>query len=136
MSKAYFTRVSYGTRNTESLKAFSDCCCCVCSVPTALLDRDSRAYDVCPAGILEADRLKDVYKRQPSPRPVRNNAATRDSLIPMHIEMPLDAFKFKNRWIRYRFARLTVIATMMAIYAFWLTDAFPSRYRYPSARCV
>ena len=57
MSKTYFTLVSNGSRNTESLQALSDRCCGVCSCLTALLDGDSCTCDVSPACILETDRL-------------------------------------------------------------------------------
>src|SRR5699024_420701 len=57
MSKTYFTLISNGSRNTESLQALSDGCCGVCSCLTALLDGDSCTCDVSPACILETDRL-------------------------------------------------------------------------------
>ena len=57
MSKTYFTLVSNGTRDTESLKALSDSCSSVGSLAAVLFDSDCCAYDVCPACILKADRL-------------------------------------------------------------------------------
>lgn len=57
MSKTYFTLVSNRSRDTESLKAFSDRCRRVCRVPALFLDRDRCACDVCPACVLKADRL-------------------------------------------------------------------------------
>ena len=57
MTKTYLTGISYGTRDTESLKTFTDCCSCICCSSSTLLDCDCCTYDVCPASILEADRL-------------------------------------------------------------------------------
>ena len=57
MSKTYFTCVCNGSRDTESLKAFSDSCCCVSGSSAAFFDRDSCTYCVSPASVLEADRL-------------------------------------------------------------------------------
>ena len=57
MSKTYFTCISNGARNTESLKSFTDSCCCVSCSSAVFFDCDSCTYDVCPASVLEADRL-------------------------------------------------------------------------------
>ena len=57
MSKTYFTCISNGSRNTECLKAFTDSCCCVSCSSAVFFDCDSCTYDVCPASVLEADRL-------------------------------------------------------------------------------
>ena len=61
MSQTYLTLVCYRTRNTESLKAFSNSCCCVRCLTAALLDGDSSACDVSPACVLEANRLNALY---------------------------------------------------------------------------
>ena len=57
MAKAYFTGISNGTGNTESLKSFADCCSCVSCSLTALLNCNCSAYNVSPASIFKADRL-------------------------------------------------------------------------------
>ena len=44
MSKTYFTLVSNGTRDTESLKAFSDSCSSLGSLAAVLFDSDCCAY--------------------------------------------------------------------------------------------
>ena len=57
MTKTYFTMVSNGTRDTESLKTFTDSGGSVSSSSAVFLDSDSCTYDVSPASVLEADRL-------------------------------------------------------------------------------
>ena len=61
MSKTYFSLVSNGTRDTESLKTFTDRSSSVCGTAAAFLDRDRGAYCVSPASVLKADRLDLLY---------------------------------------------------------------------------
>ncbi|GFI57165.1 hypothetical protein IMSAG025_00596 [Muribaculaceae bacterium] len=61
MSKANLTGISNRTRDTESLKALTDCCSSIRSFFAAFLDCDSCAYNICPAGIFKADRLNAFY---------------------------------------------------------------------------
>ena len=61
MSKTYFSLVSNGTRDTESLKTFTDRSSSVCGTAAVLLDRDRSAYCVSPACVLETDRLDLLY---------------------------------------------------------------------------
>ena len=56
-SKTYFSVVSNRSRNTESLKSFSDSCSSVSSSLAACLDCDCSTYCVSPCSILKADRL-------------------------------------------------------------------------------
>ena len=57
MSKANLTGVCDRARDAECLKAFADCLSRVGCLAAALLDRDCGTCDVCPACVLEADRL-------------------------------------------------------------------------------
>ena len=57
MSKANLTGVCDRTRDAECLKAFADCLSSVGCLAAALLDCDCSAGNVCPACVLEADRL-------------------------------------------------------------------------------
>ena len=57
VADTYLTVVGDRSCDAECLQALADSLCGVGSRRAALLDCDSRAYDVCPLGILEADRL-------------------------------------------------------------------------------
>ena len=57
MAKTYFTLISNGTGDTESLQSFADCCCCVSCSSAAFLDCDCRAYRVSPACIFKTNWL-------------------------------------------------------------------------------
>ena len=57
MAKTYLTGICNGTRDTECLKSLTDRCCCVRCLSAVLLDCDCCTCNVCPACILEADRL-------------------------------------------------------------------------------
>ena len=61
MSKTYFSLVSNGTRDAESLKTFTDRSSSICGTAAAFLDRDRSAYCVSPASVLKADRLDFLY---------------------------------------------------------------------------
>ena len=61
MSKTYFSLVSNGTRDAESLKTFTDCSSSVCGTAAAFLDRDRSAYRVSPACIFKTDWLDLLY---------------------------------------------------------------------------
>ena len=61
MAKTYLAVVSNGTRNTESLEAFTDSLCSISSLRAALLDSDCCAQRISPASILKADRLDVFY---------------------------------------------------------------------------
>ena len=61
MSKTYFSLVSNGTRDTESLKTFTDRSSSICSTAAAFLDRNRSAYCVSPASVLKADWLDLLY---------------------------------------------------------------------------
>ena len=61
VSETNFSLVSNGTRDTESLKTFTDRSSSVCSTAAVLLERDRSAYCVSPACVLETDRLDLLY---------------------------------------------------------------------------
>ena len=61
MAKTYFTLISNGTGDTESLQSFADCCCCVSCSSAAFLDCDRCTYSVSPASVLETDGLDFLY---------------------------------------------------------------------------
>ena len=57
MSQTNLTLIGNRSGNTECLQALTDSCCSICRSLAALLDRDSRAYGVCPLCILKTDGL-------------------------------------------------------------------------------
>ena len=58
MTETYLAVVGNRSGDAECLQTFADSLCRVGCVYATLLDSDSRAYDVSPLRILEADRLR------------------------------------------------------------------------------
>ena len=84
MSKTYFTCISNGSRNTESLKSFTDSCCCVCCFLASFFD--------CPIriGVNGGSLEKHILARYGAPTP---EAMVESALY--HVRL-LEKFDFNN----------------------------------------